>query len=145
MKEIKTLNFKINENDLGLLNYYRSTPEGGSTPQADFVKAAILEKCEKTKHLRAGGLILEIPNPDGFKIDNEAKIRVLRALRTADAELAEINPALSLSEIIAYYTDHFFKMSDMRRKTFINNDKKDFSFEVLGLKADETESNDQGG
>ncbi|MCL5058704.1 MAG: hypothetical protein M1130_12085 [Actinobacteria bacterium] len=141
---MKTLNFKIEDDDLALLNYYRSTPEGGNTPQADFVKTAILEKCERTKHLRAGGFILEIPNPDNFNINDDAKIKVLQALRAADAVLAEINPALGLSEIITYYTDHFFKMSEIRRRSHSENSNKDFNFEVLGVEACETEGDKEG-
>jgi len=144
VRKLKTLNFKIEEYDLDILNYYRATPEGGNLSQADFVKSAILEKCERTRHIRAGGLILEIPNPDNFSINEDAKIQVLKTLREADAVLAEINPALGLSEIIAYYTDHFFKMSDIRRKALKENDRKDEEFEILGVVVDETEKKKEG-
>lgn len=138
---MKTLNFKIEDDDLALLNYYRNTPEGGNSPQADFVKTAILEKCERTKHLRAGGLILEVPNPCNFNIGEDEKAKIIQVLKKADVELTGINPAVGsyLTELVAYLQGHFYTLTEKRRKTHSDNLLKDDIFEMLGPEPDKAE------
>jgi len=141
---MKNISFKVEDNDLERLNYYRTTPEGGKAVIAEFVKAAILERCEKIRHLRAGGLILNVPNPDIDLISDDEKAKIMQVLRRTDAELAEVNPLMGsyLTDIIAYLQHHFYAMPDKQRKMFEENLSKDLVFEAkldFGDSPDETE------
>jgi hypothetical protein len=125
---MKTINQKIADSDLKKLNYYRD--KAGLT-QAAFILAAIKEKCERERHLRAGGMVLTIPSPDNnIVIDTEQKAAFLETLKEADLKLNKIIPGmLDLSELAAFYFDHFFRMTDKQRQAFQNNFYKDLKFE----------------
>lgn len=138
---MKTINQKLEDSELKRMNYYRNTPQGGNTMQSNFIKTAIREKCERTRHLRAGGFILEIPNPDNFRITEDDKAKIMQVLKNADAELAGIYPAAGsyLTDMIAYLQYHFYKMTDKQRKNFEDNFERDLEFEA---KLDEMEDNE---
>lgn len=129
---MKSIAFKVADSELERLNYYKDTPEGGETIISKFVKAAILEKCERIRHLRTGGFILEFPNPDNFHISEEDKAKIIRVLTKANAELAGIDPALGsyLSEMVAYLQWNFYTMTVKQRKTFEDNFIKDLEFDA---------------
>lgn len=129
---MKNISFKVNESELKRLNYYKDTTEGGKTIIADFVKSAIIEKCERVNHLRAGGYSITVPNPDNFIITDEEKEKTMQVLTQAVADLSRTNGVVGgyLTEIIAYLQFHFYTMSDKQRKVFENNFSNDLEFDA---------------
>lgn len=133
-KNLKTLNFKIDNELLERVNYYRAEDANGAMSQADFVNKALEEKCDRTKTLRSGGMLLKIPNPNNFVATDEQKIEIILKLSTCANTLMQINPGLSfgVDEILSYAKQLLITLPAEKRKEFELNFYKDLDFENKG-------------
>lgn len=129
-KKTKTINVKVDERLLDRVNYYRDVDPNGTMSQADFVIKSLEEKCDKTKALRGGSKIIEIPNPDLRGISSENEEKVIGILFEAIKQIGEIDYGinLGLEEIMIFIKRHSLK-TDNQKAEVLSNGCDDVAFE----------------
>lgn len=117
-ENLKTLNFKVEEKLLNKVNYYRSVDLKGPRSQAEFLIEALEEKCQRTRRLRGGSLLLSIPNPINFKLSDEQKTEIVLKLAECTNDLLKISPYMSfgIDEILVYAKEILITMPEEKRK-----------------------------
>ena len=130
-KKYKNINVKVDERLVEKVNYYRKLEPNGEMSQPDFVVKALEEKCNRTKRIRGGGMVLNIPNPDMFRKTENQKEEILKVLAECSISLKKINPGLSfgIDEIMIYAKQHMFEMTNKQLKKFQENFYSDLKFE----------------
>lgn len=121
---LKATSFKIDDEILNKMRYVCG--EAGIS-QADFIKAAINNECEKIRRERNGGAVVTLPNPQNFIFSDEEAREAVGVLSDAANKLSKINPALDfgLHNISDYATARLFKDSKKQREIFAANLYKD--------------------
>lgn len=129
-KKLKTINVKVDERLLDRVNYYREVDQNGAMSQADFVIKALNEKCERTKALRSGSKIIEIPNPVLRGISKEDEEKVIGIIFEAMKKIGEIDYNLNLGlEEIMIFLKRYSLTSENKRSEILANGCDDLAFE----------------
>ena len=109
--------------DLDVLDKLAHYSFASGTPMADFVSAAIMEKCEKEQILRSGGMMMTIPNPQFIRHNGEQAAIVVGVLSDSAKALSDNNPGLGfgLHKIAAFAQERLYQDSDAQKKIFAKN------------------------
>ena len=126
---MKGISFPLKDEKTGKrLNYYR---EYRKSIIADFVKDAIHELCDRVQRLRKGSIDISFQNPCKANLIDDEKAEIICVLKEADLKLSRIAPeVIDLSELVAYYSYCFYKITDKQRKAYEINSLKDTEFEA---------------
>ncbi len=116
----KVLSVRIDEELIEQINYFCGVL---GISQADFVTSALVEKVERQRFEREGGLTLTVPNPQRFVHTKEQAEKIMKEISDVANRVTVTNCALDggLNEIVVFYLQRLFKDSDEDRKRFENN------------------------
>ena len=116
----KVLSVRVDESVMDTMSYFCGVSE---MSQADFVTAAITDKCEKVQLLRCGGVEASLPNPQNFSYTDDQAAQIIEILSDTSNKITKICPSLDfgMNEIVAFATQRLFKDSDEQRKKFNAN------------------------
>ena len=89
----------------------------------DYVRKCVRDEMENDKFILAGGIILNIPNPQIYTCSDEQKMMIVRALSETATKLMVINPGLDFgtSELTGFAIQRLFKDTDRNKANFKNN------------------------
>ena len=129
-KKYKNINVKVDERLLERVNYYRGLDLNGEMSQADFVIKALKEKCNKTKALRSGSKLIEIPNLDLRGVSKEKEEEILDIIFEAMTKIGKIDSGLNLGleEIMIFIKRHSL-MSEKDKADILSQGCDDIAFE----------------
>lgn len=116
----RVLSARIDENIIDRLNYFCGVLE---VSQAEFIAMALENKCNEVEHLRIGGGIVEMTNPQIMNYTEDEAKEITKILSETANKLTTINPGLDfgLHEIAAFATQRFFKDSQQQQRKFSAN------------------------
>lgn len=129
-KKYKNINVKVDERLVERVNYYRGLDPNGEMSQADFVIKALEEKCNKTRAIRKGSKLIEIPNLDLRGISKENEEKVLDIIFEAMTKIGKVDSGLNLGleEIMIFIKRHSL-MSEKEKSDILAQGCDDMAFE----------------
>lgn len=124
---LKATSFKLEEKVLTLMKYYCGC---AGISQAEFIKSAIIEKCETIQTERCGGMIGRIPNPQINHYTPDQAGTAINILSEAATSLTKNCPGLDfgLYEIADFASERLYKNTDRQREQFMSNFNNDIDF-----------------
>lgn len=89
---------------------------------SDYVRKCLRDEVENDKFILAGGIILNIPNPQIYTCSEEQKMMIVQQLSETATKLMVINPGLDfgLSELTGFAIQRLFKDTDRNKVKFKN-------------------------
>lgn len=116
----KVLSVRIDEKTIDTMNYFCGTQE---ISQADFVTEAVEKHCADIAHLRMGGGVAKLPNPQIYLYSAEQAAEVYEVLTEAVHKLNRICPSLDfgMNEIVAFANQRIYKDSKEQKEKFSAN------------------------
>ncbi len=89
---------------------------------SDYVRKCLRDEVENDKFILAGGIILNVPNPQIYTCSEEQKMMIVQQLSETATKLMVINPGLDfgLSELTGFAIQRLFKDTDRNKVKFKN-------------------------
>lgn len=110
--------------DLGdeLYQNVKNTATRKGSKISDYVRKCLRDEVENDKFILAGGIILNIPNPQIYTCSEEQKMMIVQQLSETATKLMVINPGLDfgLSELTGFAIQRLFKDTDRNKVKFKN-------------------------
>ena len=90
---------------------------------SDYVRKCLRDEVENDKFILAGGIILNVPNPQIYTCSEEQKMMIVQSLSETATKLMVINPGLDfgMSELTGFAIQRLFKDTDRDKANFKNN------------------------
>ena len=89
---------------------------------SDYVRKCLRDEVENDKFILAGGIILNVPNPQIYTCSEEQKMTIVQQLSETATKLMVINPGLDFgtSELTGFAIQRLFKDTDRNKANFKN-------------------------
>lgn len=87
---------------------------------SDYVRKCLRDEVENDKFILAGGIILNVPNPQIYTCSEEQKMMIVQQLSETATKLMVINPGLDfgLSELTGFAIQRLFKDTDRDKNAY---------------------------
>lgn len=118
----KPMSFRLDDEVVKKLDYYSAITGKSKTK---FIEDALTRECLYIQQQRAGGINLNIPNPQFNILSDAAKLEILNELKTVDSK----NLNLGLGDLIAWLEARFFTDTDIFKQKLAENFYQDVTFE----------------
>lgn len=92
-----------------------------------YVDDAVSKYSQDLAHMRSGGGILSLPNPQFYNVTNDEARQAVKILEKAYKKLMDVNPAFDfgMNDIIAFAKQRLLLDSSTDKQTFCDNLYKD--------------------